>query len=81
LLDQPNFKDLDFSSLRLSQAGGMAATEQTAARWLEVTGCPMIEGWGMTECVAVGTNNIVIDRKFNGTIGTPGPSVDIVKSL
>ncbi|WP_198336238.1 AMP-binding protein [Psychrobacter celer] len=78
LLDQPNFKDLDFSSLRLSQAGGMAATEQTAARWLEVTGCPMIEGWGMTECVAVGTNNIVIDRKFNGTIGTPGPSVDII---
>ena len=78
LLDQPNFKDLDFSSLRLSQAGGMAATEQTAARWLEVTGCPMVEGWGMTECVAVGTNNIVIDRKFNGTIGTPGPSVDII---
>ncbi len=77
LLDQPNFKDLDFSSLRLSQAGGMAATEQTAARWLEVTGCPMVEGWGMTECVAVGTNNIVTDRKFNGTIGTPGPSVDI----
>jgi acyl-CoA synthetase (AMP-forming)/AMP-acid ligase II len=78
LLDQPNFKDLDFSSLRLSQAGGMAATEQTAARWLEVTGCPMVEGWGMTECVAVGTNNIVIDRKFNSTIGTPGPSVDII---
>ena len=78
LLDQPNFKDLDFTSLRLSQAGGMAATEQTAARWLEVTGCPMVEGWGMTECVAVGTNNIVTDRKFNGTIGTPGPSVDII---
>lgn len=78
LLDQPSFKDLDFSSLRLSQAGGMAATEQTAARWLEVTGCPMVEGWGMTECVAVGTNNIVTDRKFNGTIGTPGPSVDII---
>ncbi|MBB3105727.1 acyl-CoA synthetase (AMP-forming)/AMP-acid ligase II [Psychrobacter luti] len=78
LLDQPNFKDLDFSSLRISQAGGMAATEQTAARWLKVTGCPMIEGWGMTECVAVGTNNIITDRQFNGTIGTPGPSVDIV---
>ena len=78
LLDQPNFKDLDFTSLRLSQAGGMAATEQTAARWLEITGCPMVEGWGMTECVAVGTNNIVTDRKFNGTIGTPGPSVDII---
>ncbi|WP_201628526.1 AMP-binding protein [Psychrobacter maritimus] len=78
LLDQPNFKDLDFSSLRISQAGGMAATEQTAARWLEVTGCPMVEGWGMTECVAVGTNNVITDRTFNGTIGIPGPSVDII---
>lgn len=78
LLDNPNFKNLDFSSLHLSQAGGMAATEQTAARWLEVTGCPMIEGWGMTECLAVGTNNIITDRKFNGTIGIPGPSVDAI---
>ncbi|MDN3399249.1 AMP-binding protein [Psychrobacter sp. APC 3426] len=78
LLDQPNFKDLDFSSLRISQAGGMAATEQTAARWLEVTGCPMIEGWGMTEGVAAGTANVITDRKFNGTIGIPVPSVDII---
>ena len=78
LLDHPNFKNLDFSALRISQAGGMAATEQTAARWLEVTGCAMIEGWGMTEGVAVGTANIVTDRTFNGTIGIPGPGVDII---
>ena len=78
LLDQPNFKDLDFSSLRISQAGGMAATEQTAARWLKVTGCPMVEGWGMTEGVAAGTANVITDRKFNGTIGIPVPSVDII---
>ncbi|MFT0771227.1 AMP-binding protein [Psychrobacter aquimaris] len=78
LLDQPNFKDLDFSSLRITQAGGMAATEQTAARWLDVTGCPMVEGWGMTEGVAGGTANVITDRKFNGTIGIPVPSVDII---
>ena len=78
LLDNSDFKNLDFSHLKLSQAGGMAATEQTAARWLEVTGCPMIEGWGMTECVAVGTNNIITDLKFNGTIGMPMPSFDII---
>ncbi|PYE39241.1 AMP-binding protein [Psychrobacter fozii] len=78
LLDQPNFKDLNFSSLRITQAGGMAATEQTAARWLEVTGCPMVEGWGMTEGVAAGTANVITDRKFNGTIGIPVPSVDVI---
>ncbi len=78
LLDQPNFKDLDFSALRITQAGGMAATEQTAQKWLEVTGCPMVEGWGMTEGVAGGTANIITERKFNGTIGVPVPSVDII---
>ncbi|MGP4713567.1 MULTISPECIES: AMP-binding protein [unclassified Psychrobacter] len=78
LLDNPNFSTLDFSSLRISQAGGMAATQQTAARWLEVTGCAMIEGWGMTEGVAAGTANIVTDRKFNGTIGLPVPSMDVI---
>ncbi len=78
LLEQPSFKSLDFSSLRITQAGGMAATEQTAARWLEVTGCPMVEGWGMTECVAAGTANIITNRSFNGTIGIPVPSVDII---
>ena len=78
LLDQPSFKSLDFSALRISQAGGMAATEQTAARWLEVTGCPMVEGWGMTEGVAAGTANVITDRKFNGTIGIPVPSVDVI---
>ncbi|MFZ3142625.1 AMP-binding protein [Psychrobacter glacincola] len=78
LLDQPTFKNLDFSALRISQAGGMAATEQTAARWLEATGCPMVEGWGMTEGVAAGTANVITDRKFNGTIGIPVPSVDII---
>lgn len=78
LLDQPNFKDLDFSSLKITQAGGMAATPQTAERWLKVTGCPMIEGWGMTEAVAAGTANVVTDRNFNGTIGIPAPSLDVI---
>ena len=78
LLDNPNFKNLDFSSLRISQAGGMAATEQTAKRWLEVTGCAMIEGWGMTEGVAVGTANVITNREFNGTIGVPAPGVDVI---
>lgn len=75
LLAQPNFKDLDFSKLTVTQAGGMAATEQTAREWLKITGKPMVEGWGMTEGVAVGTANIVTDNQFNGTIGLPLPGV------
>ncbi|MBE7942398.1 MULTISPECIES: AMP-binding protein [Ramlibacter] len=77
LLQQPKFRTLDFSQLCLSQAGGMAASEGTARLWQQVTGCPMVEGWGMSETCAVGTNNIVTQREFSGTIGLPLPGVDL----
>lgn len=78
LLQHPQFKTVDFSSLCVSQAGGMAASEGTARQWLQATGSPMIEGWGMSETCAIGTNNPVNSREFSGTIGLPLPSIDIV---
>jgi acyl-CoA synthetase (AMP-forming)/AMP-acid ligase II len=77
LLQHPAFKTVDFSHLRVSQAGGMAASEGTAKQWLKTTSCPMIEGWGMSETCAIGTNNPVTNRVFTGTIGLPLPSIDI----
>ena len=77
LLQHPQFKTLDFSSLCVSQAGGMAASEGTARHWQEVTGCPMVEGWGMSETCAIGTNNPVTSKDFSGTIGLPLPGIDI----
>jgi long-chain acyl-CoA synthetase len=77
LLQHPDFKTVDFSNLCVSQAGGMAASEGTAKNWLTVTGCPMIEGWGMSETVAMGTNNPVNNKEFTGTIGLPLPSISI----
>jgi long-chain acyl-CoA synthetase len=77
LLQHPQFKSIDFSSLCVSQAGGMAASEGTARHWQEVTGCPMVEGWGMSETCAIGTNNPVTTREFTGTIGLPLPGIDI----
>ncbi len=77
LLQHPQFKTVDFPSLCISQAGGMAASEGTAQQWLEVTGCPMIEGWGMSETCAIGTNNPVNNKAFTGSIGLPLPSIEI----
>lgn len=77
LLQHPQIKSVDFSNLCVSQAGGMAASEGTAKHWLEVTGSPMIEGWGMSETCAIGTNNPVLNREFSGTIGLPLPGIDI----
>jgi long-chain acyl-CoA synthetase len=77
LLQHPMFKTVDWSHLRVSQAGGMAASEGTAKHWQEATGCPMVEGWGMSETCAIGTNNPVTNKEFTGTIGLPLPSIYI----
>ncbi len=77
LLQHPQFKSVDFSQLCMSQAGGMAASEGTARQWQKVTGCAMVEGWGMSETCAIGTNNIVTSTEFTGTIGLPLPGIDI----
>lgn len=77
LLQHPQIKTVDFSHLCVSQAGGMAASEGTAKHWLQVTGCPMIEGWGMSETCAIGTNNPVLNTEFSGTIGLPLPGIEI----
>jgi len=77
LMQHPMFKTIDFSSLKLTQAGGMAASEGTAKHWQAATGSAMIEGWGMSETCAIGTNNPVTQTHFSGNIGLPLPSIDI----
>ena len=77
LLQNPQFRTLDFSHLCVSQAGGMAASEGTAKQWQKVTGTTMIEGWGMSETCAIGTNNPVNNTEFSGNIGLPLPGIDI----
>ena len=77
LLQHPMFKTVDWSHLKVSQAGGMAASEGTAKSWQRETGCPMVEGWGMSETCAIGTNNPVTNKEFTGTIGLPLPGIFI----
>ncbi len=77
LLQNAQFRALDFSHLCVSQAGGMAASEGTAKQWQKVTGSTMIEGWGMSETCAIGTNNPVTNSEFSGSIGLPLPGIDI----
>lgn len=77
LLQHPQFRGVDFSQLAVSQAGGMAASEGTARQWRQATGCVMVEGWGMSETCAMGTNNPLTSADFSGTIGLPLPGIDI----
>jgi long-chain acyl-CoA synthetase len=77
LLQHPQFRSIDFSQLYVSQAGGMAASEGTARQWRQATGCVIVEGWGMSETCAIGTNNPLDATEFSGTIGLPLPSIEI----
>lgn len=77
LLMNPKFKELDFSACKLTLVGGMAATPETAKRWREVTGLPILEGWGMSETLGVGTANPFNGTEYSGNVGFPLPSVDI----
>jgi len=77
LLQHPQLRNVDFSQLCVSQAGGMAASEGTARQWKKATGCSMVEGWGMSETCAIGTNNPVLAQDFSGSIGLPLPSIEV----
>jgi long-chain acyl-CoA synthetase len=77
LLNNEEFKKLDFSRLILTAGGGMAVQEVVARRWLEVTGCPIAEGYGLSETSPVATANRSDTDKFTGTIGLPVPGTEI----
>lgn len=77
LANEPAFARLDFSGLVVSNGGGMAVQGATAQRWLEVTGCPIVEGYGLSETSPVATSNRVDSKTFSGTIGVPIPSTEI----
>ena len=76
LLNTPGFEQVDFSRLRMSFGGGMAVQRAVAERWKKVTGCALIEGYGMTESAPVATVN-VLGADYNGSIGVPAPSTEL----
>jgi long-chain acyl-CoA synthetase len=77
LLNNADFGKLDFRPLILTLAGGMAVQRPVAERWLAVTGCPITEGYGLSETSPVATANVFSNSEFTGTIGLPLPSTEI----
>jgi long-chain acyl-CoA synthetase len=77
LLNHPDFGKIDFSQLKASNGGGMAVQRAVADRWLKATGCPIIEGYGLSETAPTLTCNTADSAAFSGTIGFPVPSTEI----
>ena len=77
LANHPDFAQLDFSELVISNGGGMAVQKATAEKWLQITGCPVVEGYGLSETSPVATINPLDLKQYNGSIGLPMPSTDL----
>lgn len=77
LLNNPDFAKLDFSGYQICVGGGMAVQKAVADKWLKVTGCAILEGYGLSETSPVATANPASTKEFSGTIGLPLPSTEI----
>ncbi|AOW78190.1 long-chain fatty acid--CoA ligase [Colwellia sp. PAMC 20917] len=77
LLNTPGFKDLDFSTLKMSLGGGMAVQRSVGEAWERVTGTRLLEGYGLTECAPLVTLCPYDQKSYSGNIGLPASSTDI----
>ncbi|MDD0972802.1 long-chain-fatty-acid--CoA ligase FadD2 [Pseudomonas fontis] len=73
LMDNPEFKNLDFSALKVTNSGGTALVKATAERWESITGCRIVEGYGLTETSPVASTNPYGQLARLGTVGIPVP--------
>ena len=73
LMDHPDFKTLDFSQLKLTNSGGTALVKATAERWEALTGCRIVEGYGLTETSPVASTNPYGIQARLGSVGMPVP--------
>jgi long-chain acyl-CoA synthetase len=78
LTENEEFRNLDFSNLRVANGGGMAVQKAVSDKWLKITGVPIVEGYGLSETSPVATSNLADSREYNGTIGVPFPNTEIV---
>jgi len=74
LANHPDFGKVDWSSLLVSAGGGTAVQSAVAKLWLEKTGCPIVEGYGLSETSPIATANPVTLTEYSGSIGLPVPS-------
>ncbi len=77
LLNNPDFRGLNFATFRLTLGGGMAVQEAVAKRWKEVTGVTLVEAYGLTETSPAAMMNPLDLAEYSGTIGLPISSTDV----
>ena len=76
MMNTEGFKNIDFSALKITLGGGMAVQKSVAEEWKELTGCPLIEAYGLTETSPTACINPITATDYNGAIGLPISSTE-----
>ena len=77
LMEEPSFKECDFSKLNISIAGGMPVQKSVGERWQSTTGCLLVVGYGLSETAPAASIDPVDGKSFSDTIGLPLPSTEM----
>jgi long-chain acyl-CoA synthetase len=77
LANHPDFNTVDWSHLKVSVGGGTAVQSAVAKLWFEKTGCPICEGYGLSETAPIASCNPVTSKDYTGTIGVPVPNTEM----
>jgi len=78
LMNHPDFTKIDFSRLKVSLGGGMAVQKPVADRWKQLTGCTLVEAYGLSETSPAVTINPLDLKEYNGSIGLPISSTEVM---
>lgn len=70
MLNHPAFAALNFSSVRLSVAGGTQVQKVIAERWKQLTNSNILEAYGLTEC-SPGVCGNIPNALWDGSVGCP----------
>lgn len=77
MVNRPEFSEIDFSHLKLTLGGGMATQRAVAEKWKNITGTPIVEAYGLTECSPGVCCNPLRIEAYSGSIGLPVPSTEV----
>ena len=77
LMHHPDFAKVKLPNLLVTIGGGMAVQKQVADRWQEITGTPVVEGYGLSETSPVACVNTTLIERYTGTIGLPVPGTEV----
>ena len=76
LINNKQFQAHKFGHLKMTVGGGTQVQKAVAEKWAKVTGCPILEAYGLTE-TSPGVCGNLPGAPWDGSVGYPIPSTEV----